>query len=723
MTSEAFAALSSNSREGWVGTRQSALSTLAAGPRERRFAIAIVLVSVALFAAVAPFATRPLAPVAAFLPAYQSALVVCDLITAVLLFGQCAIVRSRSLLVLASAYLLSACLAVAHALSFPGLLAPSGLLGGGAQSTAWLYFLWHAGFPVLVIAYALLEAPAIEARRPQASAYREILASAASVVLLAVALTLIATAGHDALPPIMQGDRDAPAKSLVATATWLVSLLALPFIWRRRPLSVLDMWLMVTVWVWLFDTALAAVLNAGRYDVGWYAGRVYGLIASSLVLAVLLFENSALYGRVVEAREAERRHALDSLGRQAERLRILHEIDRAIIAGETPEAIAGRVVLPLRDLIGLPRVIVSLFDLEAGEVEWLAAAGRHRIRVGPGVRYSLRLMGDLESLRRGESQVVDTRVLPPGPETEALIASGVHVYMVVPMIAGGELIGALSLGGERNAFPEEQTGIAREVATQLAIAITQARLLDRIRGHADELEKRVRERTTELLASNRELEAFSYSVSHDLRSPLRAVDGYAQMLQEDYAARLDDEGRRLLGVVRDEAARMGQLIDDLLRLSQIGRRPLARQVFDMHALAAEVVAELAPAFPRARVELAALPPAAGDRALLRQVWVNLVGNALKYSSRNAAPRVEIEANVEGPVTVYRVRDNGAGFDMRYQDKLFKVFQRLHSQEEYQGTGVGLAIVERVVARHGGRVWAQAAPGEGASFQFALPREG
>lgn len=226
-----------------------------------------------------------------------------------------------------------------------------------------------------------------------------------------------------------------------------------------------------------------------------------------------------------------------------------------------------------------------------------------------------------------------------------------------------------------------------------------------------------------LRAANRELEAFSYSVSHDLRSPLRAVDGYAQMLQEDYAVRLDDEGRRLLGVVRDEAARMGQLIDDLLRLSQIGRKPLARQAFDMRALAAEVVAELAPAFPHARVELAALPPAAGDRALLRQVWVNLVGNALKYSSRHAVPCVEIDGNVEGPDSVYRVRDNGTGFDMRYQDKLFKVFQRLHSQEEFQGTGVGLAIVERVVARHGGRVWAQSAPEAGACFHFALPREG
>jgi signal transduction histidine kinase len=411
-----------------------------------------------------------------------------------------------------------------------------------------------------------------------------------------------------------------------------------------------------------------------------------------------------------------------SLGRHAERLRMLHEIDRSVLAEQTPEEIAAAVVQPLRELLGVPRAIVNRFDLAAGEVEWVAAAGRHRTHVGPGVRYSIRLMGDLDALRRGELQHIDVAALPAGPETAALLASDVRYYTVVPMIAGGELLGALSFGGPDPAAQKEHVAIVREVSAQLAIALAQARLLARVRGHAAELESRVQARTAELEATNRELESFSYSVSHDLRAPLRAVDGYARMLEEDYSARLDEEGRRLLGVVRGASTRMGQLIDDLLAFSQLGRQTPVRRTFDMTALAREVVGELN-SERAARVELAALPAASADPALLKQVWSNLVGNALKYSSKSKDPRVEIGARTEAAENVYWVRDNGVGFDPRYAAKLFGVFQRLHRAEEFPGTGVGLAIVQRVVTRHGGRVWAESALGEGACFYFSLPRGG
>ena len=687
--------------------RALSLATAPATTGERRVAVAVVLVSVALFAALAPLARAPLPQLPAFLPIYQSALVVCDVVTATLLFGQFRILRSRALLALAGGYLFSAAMACAHALSFPGLFAPSGLLGGGPQTTAWLYFLWHMGFPGAVAAYALARGAGAPTHAEEGGPAGPIVASTTAALGAAVALTLLTTLGHAALPVLMRGNGDLPAKYAVAWITGLVTLAPLPLLLRRRPLSVLDLWLMVVGCAWLFDVALAAVFNAGRYSGGWYFGRAYGLLAASFVLVVLLVDNARLFARTYRM-----------LARSAERLRLLRSLERAVAAEESPEAIAAALIQPLRELLGVPRAIVNRFD--AGEVEWVAAAGRRRLHVGPGVRYSMRLMGDAEALARGEPQLVDVRTLPDGPEKQALLASDVHVYMVVPMRAGGELYGALSFGGHSADFSAEQMRVAEEVATQLAIAMSQARLLERLRSHASELEATVHQRTEALVAANRELESFSYSVSHDLRAPLRAVDGYARMLEEDYAPRLDDEGRRLLSVVRQSAARMGRLIDDLLAFSRLSRLQPARQPLDMSGLVREVVDEVRKE-SRARLELAPLPAAHADRALMRQVWVNLVDNALKYSSKRADARVEIGGRDEGGEAVYWVRDNGVGFDMRYADKLFAVFQRLHRADEFDGTGVGLAIVQRVVARHGGRVWAEAKPGEGACFHFSLPR--
>ena len=690
--------------------RRLSLATVPATAAERRLALAVVLVSLAAFIALASFARRPLAPVPAFLPIYQSALVVLDGITAILLFGQFRMLRSRALLALAAGYLFSAAMACAHALSFPGLFSPTGLLGAGPQTTAWLYFLWHLGFPAALAAYALArdrEMPA--GRASEGSAAGAVLAATLCAIGAAAALTLLATVGQAALPRLMQGDGDLPAKYGIAWLTCLGTLAVLPLLARRRPLSMLDLWLLVVACAWLFDVALAAVFNAGRYSVGWYAGRVYGLLASSFVLVTLLVESARLYARTYRM-----------LARSAERLRLLRSLERAVAEEQPPEALAAAVIQPLRELLDVPRAIVNQFHLEQGEVEWIAAAGRRRTHVGPGVRYSLRLMGDLAGLRRGEPQRIDVLALPDGPEKKALLDSDVRVYIAVPMRAGGELYGALSFGAPSDRFTEEQMRVAEEVATQLAIAMLQARLLARVRSHASELEQTVRQRTEALVAANKELESFTYSVSHDLRAPLRAVDGYARMLEEDYAARLDDEGRRLLSVVRESAGRMGRLIDDLLAFSRLGRREAVKQAVDMAALAREVAEELR-AGGSARIQIDELPRAQADRALMRQVWANLIGNALKYSGKRADPRIEVGGAANGTENVYWVRDNGVGFDMRYVGKLFGVFQRLHGNDQFEGTGVGLAIVQRVVARHGGRVWAESKPAEGACFQFSLPR--
>jgi len=703
--------------------RPVVLSAFPARRGQRRLALAVVGLSTAIFAAAAPFAKVPLAPVWAFIPVYESAIVINDLITAVLLLGQFNILRSPALLVLAGGYLFTAFIAVAHALTFPGLFAPGGLLGAGPQSTAWLYMFWHGGFPLAVTAYALLgNAPAAPAPA-RTHGGLVVLATVFAVLAAVGGFTFAATAGHALLPAIMDGQHYTPAMLGVVSGVWVLSLIALACLWWRRQWSILDLWLMVVMCAWLFDIALSAVLNAGRFDLGFYAGRIYGLLAASFVLMGLLLENGMLHARLAQEHQRERERSAEALARHEERLRVLHEIDRAILAVKPAQSIAEAAIQPLRRMLHVPRAIVNIFDLEAGEVEWLAAAGRRRTHVGPGVRYSIRLMGDVDALKRGVPQIIDTHALPPGPEVDALLASGVHVYMVMPMIAGGELIGAISFGGSERAFPAEQVAIAREVAAQIAIAITHARLLERVKRHAEELELRVRERTSELQAANRELESFSYSVSHDLRVPLRAIDGYSQMLEEDYARALDDEGRRLLGVIRENSQRMGALIDDLLAFSRLGRKPITASGIDMNSLVAEVLRELRPAAATngLKTTIADLPPASGDRTLLKQVWVNLLSNAIKFSGRNAQPVIEVDGNSNGTENVYRVRDNGAGFDMQYYGKLFGVFQRLHGQDEYPGTGVGLAIVQRVVARHGGRVWAEGKINAGATFYFALPK--
>jgi signal transduction histidine kinase/ActR/RegA family two-component response regulator len=287
--------------------RRIFLSTLPAGHGERRLALAVVLVSVVVFLTAAPFAKVPLAQVSAFIPIYESALVINDLITAVLLFGQFSFLRSRALLVLASGYLFTAFMTVSHALTFPGLFSPTGLLGAGSQSTAWLYIFWHGGFPLLVTAYALVKDKGCETSRQRACARLAILSSVTAVLVAVCGLTLLTTAGQNSLPAIMRSNHYTSAMIIVVSSVWVLSLVALVILWWRRPRSVLDLWLMVVMCAWLFDIALAAVLNAGRFDLGFYAGRIYGLLAASFVLMVLLTENSKLYARLVEAHEGERR--------------------------------------------------------------------------------------------------------------------------------------------------------------------------------------------------------------------------------------------------------------------------------------------------------------------------------------------------------------------------------------------------------------------------------
>ncbi len=421
----------------------------------------------------------------------------------------------------------------------------------------------------------------------------------------------------------------------------------------------------------------------------------------------------------------ERKRAEKSLRQYVERLRIMQEIDRSILAAQSVEEIASVALRRLRDMVPSERVIVALIGPAPDEATVLAADVDGERTVEAGARLPIEAYGDLanliaEKLQRGETYLLDALSVPdPAPAIRKLRTTGRRYYFIVPLLASEELMGSLSLGTDRlNDLTAEHLEIAREVADGLAIAVQQARLHKQVRQHAAELEQRVAERTAEL-------EAFSYSVSHDLRTPLLTIDGFSRMLLEDHSDGLDAEGQRLLRTICSNSQNMGRLIDDLLAFSRLGRQEMLLAEIKMSELAAAVCAELTATTPERKLQfnLQPLPPARGDQAMIRQVLVNLLSNAIKFTGPREVAVIEVGAAEEENHNVYYVKDNGVGFEMKYVDKLFGVFERLHSDDEFAGTGVGLAFVQRILHRHGGRVWAEGKVGEGATVYFTLPRKG
>jgi len=324
--------------------------------------------------------------------------------------------------------------------------------------------------------------------------------------------------------------------------------------------------------------------------------------------------------------------------------------------------------------------------------------------------------------------------------SEDLVVEGAHrfVYWLTAMglllIAGGSLLGwSLSryITKPLKSLTEASTAIAggdyslsvpdhhQDEIGQLARSFK--KMVSQLQQQQQELESKVLQRTAELQDANRELEAFSYSVSHDLRAPLRAVSGYANMLQEDHGEKLDEEGKRILGQILSGARSMGMLIDDLIAFSRIGRKELVHQPVNMKELVETSLATLIrdTSIPYT-IQTDDLPMCRGDRGLLFQVWMNLLGNAVKYTSKTEHPAIHIGCSGNPDNPEYFVQDNGVGFDMKYAHKLFGVFQRLHSAEEFEGTGIGLALVQRIVNKHGGNIRAEGRPGQGAIFSFNIP---
>jgi PAS domain S-box-containing protein len=650
------------------------VSTVPARPFDRRLAVTAIAVSSIVFLAAAPFARIQLPPVWGFIPSYQSALAVNDLITAILLYAQLPTLRSRALLLLASGYLFTALMAVVHALTFPGLFAPTGLLGAGPQSTAWLYMFWHGGFPLMVIGYAILSRSGGGRDQLRGSTPRAIALSAVAVAAAVTVLALIATAGHDVLPAIMAGHNYTPILIGVVSTVWALSMIALVVLWLGRPYSVLDLWLMVVMCAWLFDVALAAVLNAGRFDLGFYAGRIYGLLAASFVLVVLLLETSALYRELARLFELERRHAAAEIARINARLQAL--------------------------LDSSPLAIFSLDP--AGRIEtWNSAAER--------------AFGYAEADAIGRTFAT----LPENARSEfarhhSRIASGDQLKdLALPWLpASGRALDIVYFGA-----PVRGSNGEVSAAVYIAEDVTDRKALEK------------------QLARSQRMEAIGQltgGVAHDFNNLLTVVTGAIETLADGVAT---DANLSAIARSIDEAAERGaQLTQRMLAFAR--KQPLQARAVSLNDIVARMTDMLQRTLGediRVKTVLGeGLWIAAVDPFQFEDAILNLAVNArdamprggdlvietsnLHLDERYASQRIDVSP---GDYVAVTVTDSGSGMASEVIERAFEPF--FTTKEVGRGTGLGLSMVYGFVRQSGGHVNIYSEVGHGTSIRLYLPK--
>jgi GAF domain-containing protein len=407
--------------------------------------------------------------------------------------------------------------------------------------------------------------------------------------------------------------------------------------------------------------------------------------------------------------------------RQLSELRILHAAALAGTQAAHEEMLIEHTFSIIRESLPAAIFDILLWDEKAnGLQERLSSPGtskndqRRIFHIGEGV------VGTVAKTRK-PWRIGDVRKVPE----YISMWDGILSELCLPISIGERLLGVLNLESKQlNAFSEADERLLSTLAGQLAVAIDRLRAEVELRQLNTQLEQRVLDRTAALEAANRELESFAYSVSHDLRAPLRGINGFGRMLAEDYQESLGEEGRSLLTKMLESAARMDELIADLLQFSRLSRQAINRQPVTISKMVEQIINELNAVTPDRQIEwqVGELPDCMADPSLLRQVLINLLENSVKYTSGRARAVIQVGSQQENGGTVYFVRDNGAGFNMKYAHKLFGVFQRLHSEHQFEGTGIGLATVGRIIARHGGKIWADAEVEKGATFYFTLPTE-
>ena len=424
----------------------------------------------------------------------------------------------------------------------------------------------------------------------------------------------------------------------------------------------------------------------------------------------------------------ERKQAEGLLQKYNQRLRIIQQVEKDIIAAQSSKAIATSVLANIRQLI--PCSSANLFIIDEPNHELIVyTANNEDLEIKDNSRlpfYADTIFNDLNS---GKTSIIhDWRQPEVRPLTDLgkrALEAGICTIMNAPLIIDGQLSGSLNLGARTPYyFTPEHEEIILEVANQVAIAFQQSRLYEQIEQANIELEQRVAERTAQLEAKNHELETFTYTVSHDLKAPLRGIDGYSRLLLSDYMDLLGDEGRSFLQNIRIATDQMNQLIDDLLAYSRLEWLPFQSNMINVKQIVESLVAEhSADILVVGATVTVALPDilVSADSDGLIMALRNLLGNALKFSSQTEQPLISINGRETENSCILWVQDNGIGFDMKYHDRILQMFQRLHRIEQYGGTGIGLAIVNKSMERMGGRVWAESELGKGSTFYLEIPK--